>query len=78
MAVSCGEEQELPETTATESIETVAETTALIPVEPATVTVENPGWGFPAHTVEVADPNILSAELIKGSYNVTLTSIHGT
>ncbi len=76
LATSCGEEQELPETTATEMIETEAETTALIPVEPATVTVENPGWGFPAHSVEVADPNILSAELVKSSWNVTVTSHH--
>ena len=79
MAVSCGEEGNLPETTApeiTEAIETEAEETALIPVEPATVTVENPGWGFPAHTVEVADPNILSAELVKSSWNVTVTSHH--
>ena len=79
MAASCGEEGESIETTApeiTEAVETEAETTALIPVEPATVTVENPGWGFPAHTIEVADPNILSAELVKSSWNVTVTSHH--
>ena len=74
MAASCGEEQGTVETSAPEI--TVEETTGLIPVESATVTVENPGWGFPAHSVEVADPNILSAELVKGSYNVTLTSHH--
>ncbi len=74
MAASCGEEQGPIETTAPETL--VEETTALIPVEPATVTVENPGWGFPAHSLEVADPNILSAELVKSSWNVTLTSHH--
>ena len=79
MATSCGEEGGSIETTApeiTEAVETEAESTALIPVEPATVTVENPGWGFPAHTIEVADPNILSAELVKSSWNVTVTSHH--
>ena len=74
LAVSCTGGVETPETTAIE--ETTEAETALIPVEPATVTVENPGWGFPAHSVEVADPNILSAELIKSSWNVTLTSHH--
>ncbi len=76
LATSCGEEQELPETTVTEVIETEAETTALIPVEPATVTVENPNWGFPAHSIEVGDPNILTAELNKNSGNITVTSQH--
>jgi len=74
LAASCGEEQGPLETTAPET--TIEETTALIPVESATVTVENPGWGFPAHSVEVADPNILSAELVKSSWNVNLTSHH--
>ena len=75
MAASCGEEQETIETTAPE-MTTVEETTALVPVESTTVTVDNPGWGFPAHSVEVADPNILSAELVKSSWNVNLTSHH--
>lgn len=74
MAASCGEEQGTIETTAPET--TVEETTGLIPVESLTVTVENPGWGFPAHSLEVADPNILSAELVKSSWNVTVTSHH--
>lgn len=74
LAASCGEEQGTVETSAPET--TVEETTALIPVESSTVTVENPGWGFPAHSVEVADPNILSAELVKSSWNVNLTSHH--
>lgn len=74
MTASCGEEQGTVETSAPET--TAEETTGLIPVESETVTVENPGWGFPAHSIEVADPDILSAELIKGSYNVTLTSHH--
>lgn len=75
LAASCGEEQGTVETTAPE-MTTVEETTALIPVESTTVTVENPGWGFPAHSLEVADPNILSAELVKSSWNVDLTSHH--
>ena len=74
LAASCGEEQGPLETSAPEI--TVEETTGLIPVESATVTVENPGWGFPAHSVDVADPNILSAELVKSSWNVNLTSHH--
>ncbi len=76
LTVSCGEEGDLPETTVTEAVETEDETTALIPVESATVTVENPDWGFPAHDIEVADTNILTAELIKSSGNVTITSHH--
>ena len=74
LAVSCGDEVEAPESTAIE--ETAAADTALIPVESSTVTVANPGWGFPAHSLEIANPDILSAELVKGSYNVTLTSHH--
>jgi len=74
LAVSCSEGIDTPETTLLE--ETTEAETALIPVEPATVTVENPGWGFPAHSIEVADPNILTAELVKGSWNVTVTSHH--
>ena len=42
LAASCGEEQGTVETSAPEI--TVEETTGLIPVESATVTVENPGW----------------------------------
>lgn len=79
MAASCGEEQGTIETTApeiTEAVETVAETTALIPVESATVTVENPDWGFPAHEIEVGDTNILTAELNKNTGNIAVTSHH--
>ena len=76
LAASCGEEQGTVETTAPVIEETTAAETALIPVEPATVTVENPGWGFPAHSIEVADPNILTAELVKSSWNLTVTSHH--
>ena len=76
LATSCGEEGQTPETSATETVVTEAETTALIPVEPETVTVENPGWGFPAHSIEVADPNIITAELVKSSWNLTVTSHH--
>ena len=79
MAASCGEEQGTIETTApeiTETVETEAETTALIPVEPATVTVENPDWGFPAHEIEVGDTNILTAELNKNTGNIAVTSHH--
>ncbi len=76
IAVSCGGDGDPAETTVADTTAPAPETTALVPVEPSTVTVENPSWGFPAHSLEIADPNILSAELIKGSYNVTLTSIH--
>ena len=77
LAVSCTGGSDTPETTVAETeLITEAETTALIPVESSTVTVANPGWGFPAYSVEVANPDILSATLVKGSYNVTVTSHH--
>ena len=76
IAVSCGGEGETVETTVADTTAPAPETTALIPVESTTVTVNNPGWGFPAYSLEIADPNILSAELVQRSYNVTLTSLH--
>ena len=76
LAVSCGGEGDIVETTVADTVADAPESTSLIAVEPATVTVENPNWGFPAHSVEVADPDILSAELVKSSGNVTLTSSH--
>ena len=62
IAVSCGGEGETVETTVADTTAPAPETTALIPVESTTVTVNNPGWGFPAYSLEIADPNILSAE----------------
>ena len=76
IAVSCGGDGEPVETTVADTTAPAPETTALIPVESTTVTVNNPGWGFPAYSLEIADPNILSAELVQRSYNVTLTSLH--
>ena len=40
-----------------------------------TVKVENPDWGFPAHSVEVSDPTIVSAELFS-SGNVDIVSFN--
>ena len=76
LAVSCNENVEQVDTTVAESVATEPETTALIAVEPTTVTVNNPNWGFPAHSIEVEDPDIVSAELVKSSWNLTVTSQH--
>ena len=76
LAVSCNENVEQVDTTVAETVATEPETTALIAVEPTTVTVNNPNWGFPAHSIEVEDPDIVSAELVKSSWNLTVTSQH--
>lgn len=53
-----------------------AETAGTAPnAEPrSSVTVENPDWGYDAHSVSVSDGSIVSAELDKETGNVTLTS----
>ena len=76
MLSACSGEEGSIETTGTEAPMTEAETTSLIAVEPATVTVMNPGWGFPAHSIEIENPDIVSAELVKSSWNVNVTSHH--
>ena len=76
LLAACSGGQGSIETTDTEAPVTEAETTSLIAVEPTTVTVQNPGWGFPAHSIEIANPDIVSAELIKSSWNVNVTSSH--
>ncbi len=69
LAVSCSGEVDAPETSQPESTETTA-----ISVTPSTVTVENPGWGFPSYAIEIADESLLTAELDKPSGNITITS----
>ena len=76
LAVSCQEGLESVDTTAAETELITEAETALIPVESTTVTVQNPNWGFPAHSIEVEDPDIVSAELVKSSWNLTVTSQH--
>ena len=75
LAVACGGESGQVETTVADTT-AAPESTALIEVEPVTVMVENPDWGFPAHSIEVADPDIVTAELNKNSGNVVVTSHH--
>ena len=70
---SCTGTVETPETT----VETTAPevTDAPLNTEPrSTVTVENPDWGYDAHSVSVSDESIVMAELDKATGNVTLTS----
>ena len=76
LAVSCQEGLESVDTTAAETELITEAETALIPVESTTVTVQNPNWGFPAHSIEVENPDIISAELVKGSWNLKVTSHH--
>lgn len=60
-------------TTAVDDITTAADAAPV--TEPyQTVTVENPDWGYDAHSVSVQDEVIVSAELDKATGNVTLTS----
>ena len=76
LAVSCQEGLESVDTTAAETELITEAETALIPVESTTVTVQNPNWGFPAHSIEVENPDIISAELVKSSWNLKVTSHH--
>ena len=76
LAVSCQEGLESVDTTAAETEFITEAETALIPVESTTVTVQNPNWGFPAHSIEVENPDIISAELVKSSWNLKVTSHH--
>ncbi len=69
LAVSCSGETDTPETSAENT--TAPED---LSVTPATVRVENPNWGFPAHSIEIADETMLTAELDKNSGDVIITS----
>lgn len=71
---SCGGTEDNAETTeeATAATEVTEES---LNAEPrSSVTVENPGWGYDAHSVSVSDETVVRAELDKKTGNVTLTS----